>query len=185
MFGVKSVRDYRRANSAVARAIGGAICAALLSAVVGCGSSENAAWLPVFPASGTVSVDGRPPAGAFVVLHPKAGYQRAPDGELVRPHGIVREDGTFELTSYKTGDGAPVGEYVVTFELRKVVTYPSGDAGPGPNLIPSKYAKPNTSPVTVKIEAASNSLPPIVLSAARPEKRPAVARNSTQSVRGL
>ena len=140
--------------------VGAALLAIGSFAATGCGSSNNADRLPVFPTSGSVSIDGQAPAGAFVVLHPKSDYRRAPDGELVRPHGTVREDGTFELTSYKTDDGAPVGEYVVTFELRKC-HYSGGDAGPGPNLIPSKYVKPNTSPVIVTIEAANNGLPPI------------------------
>ena len=94
------------AHQTMVRLIGLALFAMGLSAATGCGSSNNADRLPVFPTSGSVSIDGRAPAGAFVVLHPKADYQRAPDGELVRPHGLVRGDGTFDLTSYSSNDGA-------------------------------------------------------------------------------
>jgi hypothetical protein len=161
------------------------LCVLFFGSFVGCGSSESAQYLPVFPAAGTVQVDGKPPVGAFLVLHPKAGFQRGPDGELVRPHGVVGEDGSFQLTSYQTNDGAPVGEYIVTFELRKVLKYAGGDAGPGPNLIPAQYTKVGTSPVVVKIEATRNHLPSISLTAARPNKQSTASRNSPSAARSL
>jgi hypothetical protein len=173
------------AHQTMIRLIGLALFAMGLFAATGCGSSNNADRLPVFPTSGTVSIDGQAPTGAFVVLHPKADYQRSPDGELVRPHGLVRGDGTFELTSYSSNDGAPTGEYIVTLELRKVVQYSGGDAGPGPNLIPAKFAKPNTSPVIVRIEAGTNRLPPISLSIPRSEKQLTATRYSPTGSRGL
>ena len=159
--------------------------AATIFAAAGCGSSTEPGRLPVFPTSGSVRLDGQIPAGAFVVLHPKADSQRAPDGELVRPHGQVQSDGTFELTSYSSNDGAPLGEYSVTLELRKIVKYPSGDAGPGPNLIPAKYAKPSTSPVVVRVDAGTNRLPPISLSTAKAEKQLTAARITPVASRGL
>jgi hypothetical protein len=165
--------------------VGAALLAIGSFAATGCGSSANPDHLPVFPTSGTVSIDGQAPAGAFIVLHPKADYQRAPDGELVRPHGLVRGDGTFDLTSYHSNDGAPRGEYIVTLELRKIVKYSGGDAGPGPNLIPAKFAKPNTSPVIVRIEAGTNRLPPISLSIPRSEKQLTATRYAPTGSRGL
>jgi hypothetical protein len=141
--------------------------------------------LPVYPTSGSIRIDGQVPAGAFIVPHPNADYQRSPAGELVRPHGQVRDDGTFELTSYSSNDGAPLGEYIVTLELRKVVKYSSGEAGPGPNLIPAKFTRPNTSPVIVRVEAGTNRLPPISLSTPRSEKQLTAAHIPAAGSRGL
>ncbi len=175
---------YRSAFPSISRVMPLAVAATIFAAA-GCGSSTEPGRLPVFPTSGSVRLDGQVPAGAFVVLHPKADYQRAPDGELVRPHGQVQSDGTFDLTSYGSNDGAPLGEYIVTLEFRKIVKYPSGDAGPGPNLIPAKYAKPNTSPVVVRVDAGTNRLPPISLSTAKAEKQLTAARVSPVAPRGL
>ena len=63
--------------------------------------------------------------------------------------------------------------------------YSGGDAGPGPNLIPAKFAKPNTSPVIVRIEAGTNRLPPISLSIPHSEKQLTATRYSPTGSRGL
>jgi hypothetical protein len=136
---------------------------ALLLPAAGCGSSHDCDRLPVFPTKGTVKLEGTSPKGALIVFHPKAGKLSASDGNTIRPHGTVRSDGTFELTSYETNDGAPAGEYLVTLELRKVVKYPNGNAGPGPNLVPKKYTKSDATPLLVQIQPGPNELPPIVL----------------------
>jgi len=135
---------------------------ALLLPTAGCGSSQNRDRVPVFPTKGSVKLEGTSPKGALIVLHPKNG-KHSSDGYTLRPHGTIRGDGTFELTSYETNDGAPVGEYAVTLELRKVIKFPNGGAGPGPNLVPKKYTKPDTSPLLVQIQSGPNDLPPLVV----------------------
>jgi hypothetical protein len=185
MFGLRDQSSDRR--EAIARALSvaaGALVAVLLLTSVGCGSSSPAR-LPVFHTTGQVKIQGHPAAGAFVVLHPHGMPGKGPDGVVVRPHGIVHSDGTFELTSYETGDGAPAGEYSVTLELRKVVKYPSGDSGPGPNLVPKKFTKPETSTIIVEIVEGQNELKPIVLNEIAAEKPVAVGRASSPLVRGL
>lgn len=140
-----------------------AILVALTTAAAGCGASQDPSRLPVFPAKGTVSLEGKSPKGAWIVLHPKTATSHSADGKTIRPHGTIRNDGTYELTSYETNDGAPAGEYAVTLELRKVIKYPNGNTGPSPNLVPKKYTKPDTSPLVVQIQEGENNLPPIVL----------------------
>jgi hypothetical protein len=133
------------------------ICAPLVAAFAGCGSSQGSDRVPVFPATGRLVYDGRPLAGAFVVLHSKGAEQshRAP-----RPHAQVSADGSFSLTSYDTDDGAPAGDYTVTVELRPLVRR-GGDITAGPNTLPSKYCRAETSPVTVQIAEGRNELPEI------------------------
>jgi hypothetical protein len=133
------------------------ICGALVTAFAGCGSSQGSDRVPVFPATGRLVYDGRPLAGAFVVLHPRGVEQshRAP-----RPHAQVSTDGSFSLTSYETDDGAPAGDYAVTVELRPLVNR-GGDITAGPNILPPKYSRAETTPVTVQIAERRNDLPEI------------------------
>ena len=132
------------------------ICAPM-AAIAGCGSSQGSDRIPVFPASGHLAYDGRPLAGAFVVLHPKA---TDAGRSTPRPHAQVAADGSFSLTSYETNDGAPAGDYTVTVELRPLVKH-GGDITAGPNTLPVKYSRTETSPVTVQIAEGRNDLPEI------------------------
>jgi hypothetical protein len=133
------------------------ICLPLLAALAGCGSSQNADRLPVFPATGKLVYDGRPLAGAYIVLHPKraAGGRAAP-----RPHAQAASDGSFALTSYESNDGAPAGDYTLTVELRSLANH-GGDVTAGPNTLPAKYGRAETSPVTIQIAEQTNDLPEI------------------------
>lgn len=133
--------------------------ASAFAGLVGCGSGQDPNRLPTFPASGQISFQGKPVPGAFIVLHPKGANS---SDEVVRPRAQVKDDGTFELTSYETGDGAPAGDYVLTVQWHKFVKH-GNDVAPGPNVLPRIYASPDKSPVTVKIAEGPNQLAPIVV----------------------
>lgn len=122
------------------------LAAALLA--VGCGKSGTG---PV-PVTGRVLVNGRPAAGAAVVFHPvNAG------GEATRPLAQVDQNGEFRLTTASAGDGAAPGEYKVT--LTWYVSPPrtgkraEGDDPPAKNLIPDRYGKPDSTPVTATVKS--------------------------------
>jgi hypothetical protein len=140
-----------------------AVMGALLMATAGCSKSQDANRVPVFPTNGTVKLEGKSPKGAWIVLHPKGAGSRSTESSAIKPHGKVGSDGTFELTSYETNDGAPAGEYTVTLELRKALKYPNGNAGPGPNLVPKQYTRSDTSPLLVQIKPGENALPAIIV----------------------
>lgn len=129
------------------------ILAPLLAAVAGCGSSSKGDRVPVFPASGRVVFDGRSLDGAYLVLHP----QDAKDNVAPRPHAKLASDGSFQLTSYETNDGAPAGGYTATVELRPLVKN-GGDYAPGPNVLPTKYGIAASSPLKVQIASGANTL---------------------------
>jgi hypothetical protein len=133
------------------------IALGLLASLAGCGSSPSGDRLPVFPASGKLTFDGRPLTGAFVVLHPKgaASGRTAP-----RPHAQAAADGSFTLTSYESNDGAPAGDYTLTVELRSLVNH-GGDVTAGPNILPAKYGRVETSPIAIQIAEETNTLPDI------------------------
>ena len=107
------------------------VAAALLCAG-GCGGSS----VPLHKISGKVTFNGQPVVGASVNFIPKdkatAKHRAA--------QGITREDGSYDLGTNVTGDGAMEGSYVITVAKRpaaaatpkasKALT-PSGPSKPG------------------------------------------------------
>ncbi|HEY2784687.1 MAG TPA: hypothetical protein VGJ05_06885 [Fimbriiglobus sp.] len=61
----------------------------------------------VYPVEGQLLVSGVPAADAHITFHPL-------DGKGVPVTGRTGRDGSFTLTSFTPGDGAPAGEYSVT-----------------------------------------------------------------------
>jgi hypothetical protein len=124
-------------------------------AFTGCGSGEPR--VPVVAVTGKISFLGQAPAGAQVVLHPVA-----TSGESnVVPSATVKEDGTFEISAYDQGDGAPPGDYIATVEWFRLVSTGEGGGGRGPNVLPAAYAHPTTSPIRVTVKPEATELPPI------------------------
>ncbi|MBW8885605.1 MAG: hypothetical protein JF612_12715 [Planctomycetia bacterium] len=105
-----------------------------------------------------VTYQGQPIGGAFLALHPKAGAS----ADVPTATAVVQSDGTFAITTYDRGDGVPQGDYVVTVQWRKAIKA-GADFVPGPNLLPVKYSRPESSDVVVHVAAGTNQLPPIAL----------------------
>jgi len=117
----------------------------------GCGGSGKPAAIP---ATGKVMFKKATPTdGALVVFHPvDPNFEKTIGG---KPFGKVKEDGSFSLTTYADGDGAPEGEYGVTIDWRpkpkdgkgpKISLSTEGGGG-GPSAIQPKYSDP-TKPFT-------------------------------------
>ncbi|MHB8861993.1 MAG: hypothetical protein ACYC6N_06285 [Pirellulaceae bacterium] len=105
----------------VSLAVGWIVC------VLGCGSKGGS--IPTIPVEGKVTVDGKAPAGPFLLLF------TSQSADIPTINGIVKADGTFTMTTNKPDDGAPEGTYTVT-------TAPDA-------LNPA--TTPNVKPITVKI----------------------------------
>jgi hypothetical protein len=138
------------------------LCSALLSVLMlgglcGCNNKSGPERVPTFPVSGTVSFQGKPIPGAFVALHPKAAQENVPS-----PRASIGADGALKVSTYDGGDGAPEGEYVVTVEWYKPIKN-GADVISGPNVIPKKYASPQTSDITIRVATQENTIPPIKL----------------------
>lgn len=92
----------------------------LLSALfVGCGSGikQEPNQKPTFKVTGSVVIDGQTPSPPVrLVCHVKEGAGTTPDKA---PSCESKTDGTFELVTYRDGDGAPAGEYLITAEWRE------------------------------------------------------------------
>lgn len=95
-----------------------------------------------YPVTGEVLYDGQPVEGASVVF--------TSDGPPA--HGTTDAQGKFTLRTFAAGDGATLGEHRVT--ITKNVAQPSAPDDPYPvtkNVLPAKYAKPDTSNLTANV----------------------------------
>ena len=88
--------------------------AALLAA--GCPASSNLEDQPVqpHPVTGTVLYDGKPAEGVVIILIPT-------DAPMVpriprNPRAITKEDGSFVISTFKEGDGAAEGGYLLVMK---------------------------------------------------------------------
>ena len=123
----------------------------LLVSVMGC-SRHNDDQLPVFAVSGTAMYNGQPMTGASIVLVPS---QHDPKLRMP-PFGVVGSDGAFEITSYAKGDGAPLGEYKITF------TWPDGTDDPS-DLLQGRLSDPKKPSGVAIVSEGDNILPQIEL----------------------
>jgi hypothetical protein len=115
-----------------------------------CGRDDGR--VPVFPVHGQVFLDGKAVPHAYVVFHPVGGSAQSD----IHPRAHAEEDGSFWLSTYDSGDGAPVGDYVITVQAYKAQT--ESDNGNSPNLLPMPYANPKTSKLRAHVEASENEL---------------------------
>lgn len=125
-------------------------------AMTGCGEAKPART-PVFPIKGTITFKGQPMPGALVALHPKSPIEGTPS-----PRANVTKEGAFEVSTYDGGDGAPAGDYTLTVLWYKQVKN-GADIVAGPNVVPQKYAKVETSDLTISVKEGVNELAPITL----------------------
>jgi len=109
----------------------------------------------VNPVLGRLQVGTQNPAGAQLVFHPVD--MQLPDQAV--PRATTRQDGSFVLSTFGTEDGAPEGEYIVTVQWFRI----GKDGASGSNVLPSRYARADLSPLRVTVHAGRNELPPLVI----------------------
>jgi hypothetical protein len=133
--------------------------------LAGCGADE----VPVYHVRGKVLYRGKPAHRAEVVFLP---VEDDPNLAGLCIHGTAGEDGTFELTTYRRGDGAPAGDYVVTvFWPRPRSSRPiTGDPEDpesteleGGDFLRGRYATRDVSKLRATVRAEKNELPPFDL----------------------
>jgi hypothetical protein len=132
-------------------------CAALALAGAGCGDGRRS----VYPVSGQVFAgkDKKPAVGAMVVFHPVK-----EEGQVYKPNGIVDDNGRFTLTTYVQGDGAPVGEYVVTLEWAPAKKKTGMKDADGPDLLKGAYSDRNNPKLSrFTVQSGANEVPVIQL----------------------
>lgn len=122
----------------------------------GCGGVSGPVCHPV---EGKIIYQNQPLAEAMVVFHPVT----APTEKSPQPIATTDGAGRFELTTFKAGDGAPLGEYAITVELREPRQIGEEVVRDGPNLLPLKYALPAETPLRHKVIPGKNEVPEIKL----------------------
>ncbi len=122
------------------------------AAVVGCGGDISAPR--TVPTSGTVQFKGKPAEGVKVTLHPKFNMGSV----KFTPNGVTGKDGRFTLSTGAPGDGAPPGEYSVTFELLRAGTDKRG-LDTEIDVWKGKYADPEGGKWIVTVRAGEPELP--------------------------
>jgi hypothetical protein len=117
-----------------------------------CSSRKTPDQKPTYPVKGEVTVDGKSAANVRV------GCTDMKDVNAKDPtvlYALTKENGKFEVSSYQPGDGAPEGEYVVTFTWG---IKPGGGRGrkaadgTGGDKLNNRYSDPKKSQVRFKVE---------------------------------
>ena len=121
----------------------GFMVAACLAAT-GCGRGVK-----LVPVTGTVMLDGKPLEFGAVMVQPKAGPAA---------QARINPDGTFRLGTFKPDDGAIPGPATIRVICRKDITPPGGEMVFGPNLIPDRYSRFDSSGLTAEIAAGMKPL---------------------------
>jgi hypothetical protein len=126
--------------------------------LAGCSTSGNA---PCYPVRGQVQQAGKSLAEALVVFHPVD----APQVPFPKPQAHTDAQGRFELTTFESGDGAPVGSYAITVELRAPRQLGEEVVRDGPSVLPTRYSQPDKSGLTAQVIEGENELATIVIEA--------------------
>lgn len=79
-------------------------------------SDERDYGKETFPVTGKVQLDGQPGAMISVTLTDVNGFDAAAAVPAI-PKAVTMDDGTFAISTFEAGDGAPAGEYTATFVL--------------------------------------------------------------------
>jgi len=84
------------------------------------------------------------------------------DAKMPRPGAQVKRNGSFQLSTYASYDGAPAGRYAVT------IVYPSPEKkvdgeNAGPDLLRGRYGDAKTTPLRVEIKEGTNEMEPFNL----------------------
>ena len=130
------------------------VAASSITASVGCSGSGVPGRPPTHPVTGSVSLDGKPVAGATVTLVPQGGGHPAV--------AVTGPGGDFRLTTFQAGDGAVAGTYGLAVEKRVAAGAgtgagdeyqpPTGPLPPPENVLPAKYASAETSGLSATVE---------------------------------
>jgi hypothetical protein len=132
----------------------------ILTFIAGCSETTVPRGPEAYPVKGKVMYRGKPAEGFRVAFHPLEPW----NGAQFAPSGTTNAAGEFAIHSYKEDDGAPAGDYVVTFSWPQEIS--TGDPDDAPRIVDrlrGALASPQKSNLRVTIVKGENSLEPFVL----------------------
>jgi hypothetical protein len=132
----------------------------LVSVLGGCGDDPTKPKLG--KVHGKVTLDGKPVERGHIVFTPVSG-KGGETGQTAT--GEINSDGTFDLTTFDTGDGAILGQHIATVTVPEPGSENLGkpDASGRINYVlpkntsPKKYEKADTSPLRYTVKEGSNA----------------------------
>lgn len=126
--------------------------------LAGCGD-KGPAVKPTFKVTGKITVDGAPPGSPIQVeCHNVAGMdQKMPSVSQCES----KDDGSFEIATYRAGDGVPEGDYVLTFTWQEFQLM-SRSYG-GPDKLNGRYTDKDKSQTKFSVKNKSVALGEIKL----------------------
>lgn len=119
---------------------------AVLAAVVAGCQQQRSGEKPVYRIGGVIRVDGVPQEGVQVILHDQAGLDV---DNPTFPNGYTDAEGRPMISTYASGDGAPAGEYRVTFFWGQV--NPLSMTYGGPDRLGGRYQDAEQSQVRLRV----------------------------------
>jgi hypothetical protein len=113
------------------------------------------------PVHGKIVYRGQPAKGFRVTFHTTMAWK----GAQFRPSGMTDENGEYRLRSYQSDDGAPAGEYVVTFEWPQQLNTPDLDDAVQRTMdrLQGLYNNPKKSRFKAVVHEGNNEVDPFVL----------------------
>lgn len=130
----------------------------MLVSLVGCSGSNDPKLAPV---TGRLTFNGEPVANAVVTFR---GVNAARYSS-----GTTDSDGKFSLSTYEPGDGALIGENVVTVAIsddidpglsrEEYAKQQAKQRNPKAGILPEQYADPKTSGLLVTVANGQNDIP--------------------------
>jgi hypothetical protein len=137
-----------------------ALLLVILPSLLACGAQSTGP--AVYPVAGIVTEDGKPISGAVVQFHPAgADYGPLPGGVVaIGGQATTAEDGRYSIESTfdqgkTTVHGLPAGAYVVTIRKMEVATSPEALMRAPKNVLDTRYAAVESTPVKVTVSADS------------------------------
>ena len=113
-----------------------------------------------YPVHGKVLYQGQPARRFRVVFYPLVEQKKL----RFAPAAITDENGEYRLGSYASADGAPAGEYAVTFQWPKqIVGSQESDPVPEVDQLQGRYSDPKKSLLKVTVREGENELKPFLL----------------------
>ena len=112
------------------------------------------------PVSGHITFQGKPVVEGTITFQPAHG----------RPAmGTIGADGSYRLTTFENGDGAPPGKYTVTIEARHVTAPPAPKSMKDEVnvpfgktkiewLVPEKYSRLDSTPLNAEVVRGPNTI---------------------------
>jgi hypothetical protein len=111
-----------------------------------CAPKEAPNTKPTIPVKGEVYVDGKPAGALSIVIENVQGDTTTPSGSAA----LTKDDGTFQVSTYKQDDGAPEGEYALAFSWRQYSMLKRSYTGP--DKLNDRYKEAKKSKVRFKVE---------------------------------